>query len=187
MILGATEDAFKSVTRLNLILIALVIIGLDWWTKYLVQTRMALHQTIPLPVDFVQLTYVHNYGGAFGIFAHQRLFFVLAAAVAIGGILYFFREISQLGKLSFWAGALILGGAIGNLIDRLRWGYVVDFIDLRWWPVFNVADIALTVGVSLMFIELVWVGAHPPAEEKREGAEEGAKVAEEAPKAEEAT
>lgn len=187
MILGATEDAFKSVTRLNLILIALVIIGLDWWTKYLVQTRMALHQTISLSVDFVQLTYVHNYGGAFGIFAHQRLFFVLAAAVAIGGILYFFREISQLGKLSFWAGALILGGAIGNLIDRLRWGYVVDFIDLRWWPVFNVADIALTVGVSLMFIELVWVGAHPPAEEKREGAEEGAKVAEEAPKAEEAT
>ena len=54
--------------------------------------------------------------------------------------------------------SLIFGGAIGNLIDRIRFGYVVDFLDLRWWPVFNVADIALTVGVSLLFIEVIMVG-----------------------------
>ena len=126
---------------------------------------MALHETIELPVKFIQLTYIQNFGGAFGIFQHQRIFFLAAAAVAIVCVLYFFEDIKELGKLSFISASLIFGGAIGNLIDRVRFGYVVDFLDLRWWPVFNVADIALTVGVTLLFIEVIRFGKNAPEED----------------------
>ena len=149
-------------TRINLFIIAILVIVADFYTKYLVYTRMALHETIELPVKFIQLTYVQNFGGAFGIFQHQKLFFIIAAAVAVTCVLYFFEDIRELGKLSFVSAALIFGGAIGNLIDRIRFGYVVDFLDLRWWPVFNVADIALTVGVSLLFIEVIRFGQKLP-------------------------
>ena len=145
-------------TRINLFIIAILVIAADFYTKYLVYTRMALHETIELPVKFIQLTYVQNFGGAFGIFQHQKLFFIIAAAIAVTCVLYFFEDIKELGKLSFVSASLIFGGAIGNLIDRIRVGYVVDFLDLRWWPVYNVADIALTVGVSLLFIEVIMVG-----------------------------
>ena len=145
-------------TRINLFIIAILVIAADFYTKYLVYTRMALHETIELPVKFIQLTYVQNFGGAFGIFQHQKLFFIIAAAIAVTCVLYFFEDIKEMGKLSFVSASLIFGGAIGNLIDRIRFGYVVDFLDLRWWPVFNVADIALTVGVSLLFIEVIMVG-----------------------------
>lgn len=129
---------------------------------------MALHETIELPVKFIQLTYVQNFGGAFGIFQHQKLFFIVAAFVAVTCVLYFFEDIKELGKLSFLSASLIFGGAIGNLIDRIRFGYVVDFLDLRWWPVFNVADIALTVGVALLFIEVIRFGQKAPDEVEAE-------------------
>ena len=85
--------------------------------------------------------------------------------------LYKFEDIKELGKLSFVSASLIFGGAIGNLIDRIRFGYVVDFLDLRWWPVFNVADIALTVGVALLFIEVIRFGQNIPAEVEAEVAQ----------------
>ena len=148
-----------------------MVIAADFYTKYLVYTRMALHETIELPVKFIQLTYVQNFGGAFGIFQHQKLFFIIAAFVAVTCVLYFFEDIKELGKLSFVSASLIFGGAIGNLIDRIRFGYVVDFLDLRWWPVFNVADIALTVGVALLFIEVIRFGQNIPAEVEAEVAQ----------------
>lgn len=143
-------------------IIAILVIAADFYTKYLVYTRMALHETIELPVKFIQLTYVQNFGGAFGIFQHQKLFFIAAAFVSVTCVLYFFEDIKELGKLSFLSASLIFGGAIGNLIDRIRFGYVVDFLDLRWWPVFNVADIALTIGVALLFIEVIRFGQKAP-------------------------
>lgn len=158
-------------TRINLFIIAILVIAADFYTKYLVYTRMALHETIELPVKFIQLTYVQNFGGAFGIFQHQKLFFIIAAFVAVTCVLYFFEDIKGLGKLSFVSASLIFGGAIGNLIDRIRFGYVVDFLDLRWWPVFNVADIALTVGVALLFIEVIRFGQNIPAEVEAEVAQ----------------
>lgn len=143
-------------------IIAILVIAADFYTKYLVYTRMALHETIELPVKFIQLTYVQNFGGAFGIFQHQKLFFMAAAFVSVTCVLYFFEDIKELGKLSFLSASLIFGGAIGNLIDRIRFGYVVDFLDLRWWPVFNVADVALTIGVALLFIEVIRFGQKAP-------------------------
>lgn len=152
-------------------IIAILVIAADFYTKYLVYTRMALHETIELPVKFIQLTYVQNFGGAFGIFQHQKLFFIAAAFVAVTCVLYFFEDIKELGKLSFLSASLIFGGAIGNLIDRIRFGYVVDFLDLRWWPVFNVADIALTIGVALLFIEVIRFGQKAPDEVEAEVAQ----------------
>ena len=158
-------------TRINLFIIAILVIVADFYTKYLVYTHMALHETIELPVKFIQLTYVQNFGGAFGIFQHQKLFFIVAAAVAVTCVLYFFDDIKEMGRLSFVSASLIFGGAIGNLIDRIRFGYVVDFLDLRWWPVFNVADIALTVGVFLLFIEVIRFGRNLSDEDKQENAD----------------
>lgn len=158
-------------TRINLFIIAILVIAADFYTKYLVYTHMALHETIELPVKFIQLTYVQNFGGAFGIFQHQKLFFIVAAAVAVTCVLYFFDDIKEMGRLSFVSASLIFGGAIGNLIDRIRFGYVVDFLDLRWWPVFNVADIALTVGVFLLFIEVIRFGRNLSDEDKQENAD----------------
>ncbi len=158
-------------TRINLFIIAILVIVADFYTKYLVYTHMALHETIELPVKFIQLTYVQNFGGAFGIFQHQKLFFIVAAAVAVTCVLYFFDDIKEMGRLSFVSASLIFGGAIGNLIDRIRFGYVVDFLDLRWWPVFNVADIALTVGVFLLFVEVIRFGRNLSDEDKQENAD----------------
>ena len=140
-------------SRLKLCIIAAAVILVDWVTKHLVETKMTLHETIKLPLDIFQITYIRNPGAAFGILPDQRIFFIVAALVAIVGVLYFFDSVVELGKFSFWAAALILGGAVGNLIDRIQVGTVTDFIDFKWFPVFNVADIALTIGVALFLFD----------------------------------
>lgn len=153
--------------RFWLSFIAAIIIVIDGVTKYLVDTRMAVHETITLPVNFVQLTYVRNFGAAFGVLQHQSLFFICIAVLTIGLIFYYFEEIKNSGNLTFAVAALMLGGAIGNLIDRVRFGYVIDFIDLKVWPVFNVADIALTTGMILIFIQIFFLKS-ADSEEKQE-------------------
>ncbi|MBQ7502908.1 signal peptidase II [bacterium] len=145
-------------SKTKLFLFAFIIIVSDIFTKYLVTAKMSLGQIIELPVGFVQLHYIRNYGAAFGIMQNQHWFFVTAAITAIALILYFFETIKEHGGMAFAAACLVLGGAIGNLLDRLRFGYVVDFIDLKVWPIFNVADIALTVGMGLLFLMMLGVG-----------------------------
>lgn len=100
---------------------------------------------------FFYLTLVHNTGAAFGVFPNQALFFLIVSGLAVITIAIFLRKkpVSLPRDLGF---ALILGGAVGNLIDRVRLGYVVDFFDFRIWPVFNVADSAITVGALLVII-----------------------------------
>ena len=132
---------------------AIIIAIADQWTKMLVVSNMRLHETILLPVDFVQLTYIRNKGGAFGVFQDQMLFFIIAGVLTIGFVLRYMAEIYDSSRVSAYTCACIMGGAIGNMIDRVRLGYVVDFIDLKWWPVFNVADIAITCGVAV----LIWM------------------------------
>lgn len=128
-----------------------IYLALDQWTKYLVSTQMQIGQTITLPVSFVQLTYVRNFGGAFGVLADAQVVFVASALLALGCIYWQFPAIcAHTGKWGCGISAAIAAGALGNLCDRLRLGYVVDMIDLKWWPVFNVADIGITVGITLM-------------------------------------
>lgn len=101
------------------------------------------------------LTYVHNYRGAFGLFGVHPLALAVAAAIIV---VIFYAGYRQGGATTSThiAFGLILGGAIGNIIDRLRFHYVIDFIDLRWWPVFNLADSCITVGVVLLLVRMLW-------------------------------
>ena len=111
--------------------------------------------SIPIIEEVFHLTYILNPGAAFGMFAHNRLFFIAIAVIVIGIIIWARREILA----SPWevkAGCgLFLGGAIGNLIDRARQGLVIDFFDFRIWPVFNIADIAICIGVGLIIWNLL--------------------------------
>lgn len=138
-----------------LFVLPLAVVILDQFSKYIVVENMALGESIPIIEEVFHLTYILNPGAAFGMFAHNRLFFIAIAVVVIGIIIWARREILA----SPWevkAGCgLFLGGAIGNLIDRGRQGLVIDFFDFRIWPVFNIADIAICIGVGLIIWNLL--------------------------------
>lgn len=138
-----------------LFVLPLTVVILDQFSKYIVVENMALGESIPIIEEVFHLTYILNPGAAFGMFAHNRLFFIAIAVVVIGIIIWARKEILA----SPWevkAGCgLFLGGAIGNLIDRARQGLVIDFFDFRIWPVFNIADIAICIGVGLIIWNLL--------------------------------
>lgn len=98
----------------------------------------------------VRLTYIVNTGAAFGLLPQYSLFLVLIAFLVIGMVLFYHRYIPSGALLVKIALGLQLGGAVGNLLDRLRYGYVIDFIDIRVWPVFNLADFSISLGVFLL-------------------------------------
>ena len=125
----------------------------DQITKFLALRFLQLNTPVPLIKNFLNLTLVHNRGAAFGFFQNQLLMFVLVSFFAIGLILYSLKNKSNsnIFKLSL---SLILGGCVGNLIDRLRFGFVVDFLDLRIWPVFNLADSVITIAALFLTWEL---------------------------------
>ncbi len=138
-----------------LFVLPLAVVILDQFSKYIVVENMVLGESIPIIEEVFHLTYILNPGAAFGMFAHNRLFFIAIAVIVIGIIIWTRREILA----SPWevkAGCgLFLGGAIGNLIDRARQGLVIDFFDFRIWPVFNIADIAICIGVGLIIWNLL--------------------------------
>jgi len=137
-----------------------IVLVLDQISKIWVDLTLELHQSIPVIPSF-SITYAHNYGAAFSFLSDaggwQRWFFaVLAIAVSIGIVIYL-SKLKNEEKLLAVSLSLILGGAIGNIIDRVLYGYVIDFLDVYYqvyhWPIFNIADSAITVGVGLMLIE----------------------------------
>ena len=137
-------------------MLTLVIAGLtavlDQIVKLIVQGNMELGETIPLIRNVFHLTYIINPGAAFGIFPHQEWFF-LGSVVVLYAAFFIFRSRIPAKQVYFPAGVgLLLGGALGNAIDRVRIGGVVDFFDFRIWPIFNVADIAICVGVALIVL-----------------------------------
>jgi signal peptidase II len=133
---------------------AAAVLVLDQAAKALASSHLLLGQPVPILGEFVRLTLVHNTGAAFGLFPGSRLPFILISVLAIGVVLYLFARDAYRTLLNRLLLGCILGGAIGNLVDRVRWGRVVDFIDVGWgsfrWPVFNVADSAVTLGVILL-------------------------------------
>lgn len=144
------------------IFIAAVALVTDLFTKWLVLTRMTEFQEISIIPGFFSLQFVYNPGAAFGMLPNQRWFFVLVTLIAVGAILYYLRQPEAKHWLPTLALGLLLGGAIGNLIDRLRFGKVVDFLLFYWrdyyFPNFNVADICITVGVGLLILHLLLTG-----------------------------
>ena len=138
-----------------LFVLPLAVVILDQFSKYIVVENMALGESIPIIEEVFHLTYILNPGAAFGMFAHNRLFFIAIAVIVIGIIIWARREIlASPWEVKDGCG-LFLGGAIGNLIDRARQGLVIDFFDFRIWPVFNIADIAICIGVGLIIWNLL--------------------------------
>lgn len=145
------------------------ILILDQWTKYVVEQRLPVYQKVEVIHGFFNLTHVRNSGGAFGIFGGEKggmggLLFVVVSLLAIGIIIYLFvktRENEKTLSLSF---SLVLSGALGNLVDRLRYGEVVDFLDLHvstyHWPAFNIADSSICIGIGLLALELLFHDRH---------------------------
>jgi signal peptidase II len=147
----------KATRGLLLIVIALAVIGLDQLTKYLVRAHMELGESIP-NTGIIRLTYVTNTGGAFGILANQAFLLAMVAVIGIAVFLVYLRYIPLKSRLLKIGLGLDLGGAIGNLIERLRFdGKVTDFIDIGAWPVFNVADMSIVVGTIIIAYYLLFV------------------------------
>ena len=132
------------------LLVALWVILFDQLTKYYVVSNFYLGESVPVIENIFHWTYILNPGAAFGMFEGSRWFFVVIAIGVLVGIWYMKDEINEGGWMMQYGAALFGGGAIGNLIDRARSGLVIDFFDFRIWPVFNVADIAICVGVAMI-------------------------------------
>lgn len=140
--------------------ISALVIVIDQATKRVVDTTMQLYQSIEL-IPCFQLTYLRNQGAAFsflsGAGGWQRWFFIGLAIVASVFICFWLKKLNRSQRWEAVAWSLVLGGALGNLIDRILYGYVIDFLDVyvgEWhWPAFNVADSAITVGVVMLLLD----------------------------------
>ncbi|MBI5144837.1 MAG: signal peptidase II [Candidatus Omnitrophica bacterium] len=130
-------------------IIVIAVVFLDQLSKYFFRKILLVNQSLPLIKGIFHFTLVYNRGAAFGILKNKLPLFILASLLAI---VLIYLNIKKQEKFSLYSVslALILGGALGNLIDRLFFGYVIDFLDFRIWPVFNLADSAITVGAVLL-------------------------------------
>ncbi len=139
--------------------LALVVIGLDqlsklWVTRTLGPTPMS--SFLPLLGDSVRIAYSHNTGVAFSLFqGHPEVLTLLALLIMTGAIYFYRTQLPNQHLLVQISMGLIMGGALGNLTDRVRLGYVVDFVQVGWWPIFNLADSAIVVGAALLMLQFV--------------------------------
>ena len=139
-----------------------VVLGLDQGTKRVIHTTFALYESRPVVASFLNLTYVRNSGAAFGLLSRQnpvliRYFFLGVTVVALVILLVYYARVPWQQRLTLWGLCLITSGALGNGIDRLWLGQVIDFIDVYisnyHWPAFNVADSAICVGVGCLLLD----------------------------------
>ena len=130
-------------------IIVFVILSLDQLTKSFISAKIQLNDTLPVVKGVFGLSLIHNRGAAFGIFKNQVYLFIITSIVAIV-LIYFGLKDNRHNKYYVVSLSLILAGATGNLIDRLRFGFVIDFLNFYIWPVFNIADSAITVGAILL-------------------------------------
>ena len=144
----------RSRTAICLILIASLIVIIDRFTKFLVFNNFFQNQSVEIIPRVFHLTLVLNTGAAFGLFRDKNYFFVAASLIVITLIFVYalLRRFDNLAVLI--ALGMIMGGAIGNLIDRLAFGCIIDFLDFRVWPVFNIADSSITVGSALLILNI---------------------------------
>ncbi|HZL07507.1 MAG TPA: signal peptidase II [Coriobacteriia bacterium] len=136
-------------------LIVALVMAADQATKAAVRAGLQVGESVPLVHGILDLTHVSNAGAAFGLLPGRVPFFIVMATVVLVAILWIVWRYGARSRLFATALALVFGGAAGNLIDRTIAGRVTDFIDVQIWPVFNVADIALDVGVALLILSIV--------------------------------
>ncbi|MBF4490344.1 lipoprotein signal peptidase [Psychrobacter sp. N25K4-3-2] len=152
-------------------LVSLIVLIIDQWTKWLAETNLTFHEPVPVIEPFLNWTLAYNYGAAFSFLADaggwQKWFFSgLALIMSLFLIIYLIKAPRKATLLSLGL-ALVLGGAVGNLIDRLLHGHVIDFIhvhnaDVWHYPIFNIADMGISIGVAMIVIDMLFL------EKKRE-------------------
>lgn len=145
---------FLHIRRTTFYIFAVVVFLADQLSKYFIVTQFSPGESFPLIPGVIHFTFVKNFGAAFGILPNQRLFFIIVSLLIIILIITGEHLICREFPHSRTGLSLLLGGALGNFWDRLFSGYVIDFVDLRFWPVFNIADIAIVLGVILLFLTL---------------------------------
>lgn len=138
------------------IFLSFLVILLDQSTKYIVKTQMKPYESFPVLKPILYITYVKNRGAAFSLFEGKIIFFTVISLIVTSIILFYLIKGPKDLYITKFSLALILGGTVGNLLDRIRLGYVIDFIDLRIWPVFNMADTFIVVGVLLLSYILIF-------------------------------
>jgi signal peptidase II len=132
----------------------IVVFIADQLSKYAITSTLALHESWPAE-GFFRITHGTNTGTAFGLFPNQTAVLVVLSLFAIAFLVYFYRTEALSSRLLRFAIGLQLGGAFGNLVDRVRAGEVVDFIDVGWWPIFNLADSSIVVGIAVLMSVVV--------------------------------
>lgn len=160
----------KLQVELTLFGVMALVLALDRLTKAAV-VRYLPYQVpwnpIPALRPVVTLTRVHNTGAAFGLFPNGSVFLAIIALLVVAAILYYYRRFPTRRKLVWVSLGMQLGGALGNLIDRLYYGYVIDFLDFHFWPVFNVADSSLSIGAVILAYYLLFIAEKDAAAEER--------------------
>lgn len=145
------------ITFVSLITVSSIVV-VDRILKVFFSNILSVGESIPVVRNIFHFTLVHNTGIAFGLFKNQGIVFIIIPIIAIVLIafnIYYYRSNKEVSLMYIFGFSLILAGAVGNLIDRVTLGYVVDFIDFRVWPVFNVADSAITIGTILILIKCI--------------------------------
>ncbi len=154
--------------------VSMLVVALDQFTKFLVLNTLSLNESVPVLPNLLYLTYIQNPGAAFGFMANMESlvripFFIVSTAAATFIVYMYQRLVPSERLLTRVALGLVWGGALGNLVDRLLYGKVIDFIEMRyhevqWFPyIFNVADSCITVGLSYLLIEFVLSNRREPA------------------------
>jgi signal peptidase II len=157
------------------------LLPLDQWTKYLIHKNFRWGESMPVLEPFFSLTYVRNQGAAFGLLHSaptwfREPFFLVMPLVVMALITLLFMRLNEANRLWRWWGfgySLVLTGAVGNIIDRTRFGYVIDFLDFHWkdqwhYPAFNVADSSIVIGVGLLFLLSYLESKHPKRQAQHE-------------------
>ena len=162
--IGASLPKFKA-KYLKLAGVAGTVVILDQITKAVIFAFLPQHHSISVLPGFFNLTHIQNPGGAFGFMANQSLswrnwIFLFISSLAIGIIFYFYKNTPKTHPLLSTGFALIFGGALGNMIDRIRFGKVIDFLDIYigsyHWPAFNIADSAISIGMAIFLYHLLF-------------------------------
>ena len=168
----AVSTPLQLKARLGVVSLAVLVI--DQWTKHLAESALAGRPPRTVIPGFLDLVHVENTGVAFGLFAAGGstlgvLVLTLLGMVALGLVLYYFLRTPDTNKGVLFSLALILGGAVGNLVDRIVSGSVTDFIDVyvgtHHWPTFNAADSAITIGIVLLMVDAFFPGRPDPVPE----------------------
>lgn len=149
--LSGTVEKMSRIFRLPLNIVSFSVLLVDQSAKLWFRNNLVPGTSYPI-FPFFSLTYLENQGTIFGLFPGRNIFFIILSAVILTALFIFWPRIIFTGKFAFWGASLIVGGALGNLVDRILYGAVVDFLDFHFWPVFNLADSAITLGSALLLV-----------------------------------